>query len=569
MLNHIPVLPLTALGQNLKPNADKFRSDVSQLNRDQALKTIARLNIITEETSDFESQHLALQKLIEAELIDEMSISRLQKYLARGPSAETFFTRAHAFELFRAISLWANPEESLDLFSDSACHKNKLIRSILMAYELHSLRVQLPVVNALQTLREPNIESLRMLRECCLMRSNICDAVSVLGRGFLFVDQFFFNGPGRDHKQEFEDNNDMSVEMYRECSTALLAATSHKKDVIKAGEMESLFDIKLEILCEQIPHKQEVFQKFLDLESIKSADLNKLFVNQSTLDSVSIKGLREKPIFSFLDNSYIVSDVNLLAERATYGPFFYKTNNDKQKFEKFGDAFEEYIKQIFNANERSWGFNRVRATPKDHPRFDLWLESGSVCAIAEIKCKWIDDQAVYLSAPDFWKIVEKKYSICANEKVGIGQLAEAIKDSLQREIVSSDFNLQNYSRVYPLLIVHDIHLLTPNIGYLFANNFWDYLNLTPPKLGYHKIKDATVFSPILLTIAEVERLETCLGPQTFFDLITAYCKKDPLRINGIRSFINPIAGRQSSAYARGQSAIDELKDRLFVDQAAN
>lgn len=569
MLNHIPVVPLTALGQNLKPNADNFMSDVSQLNRDQALKIIARLNIITEETSDFESQHLALQKLIESELIDDISISRLQKYLARCPSSETFFTRAHAFELFRAISLWANPEQSQDLFSDNTCHRNKLIRSILMAYELHTQRVQLPVVTALQTLREPSIDSLRMLRECFLMRSNICDAVSVLGRGFLFVDQFFFNGPGRDHKQEFENNNGMSVEMYRDCATALLAATSQKKDVIKAGEMESLFDIKLEILCEQIPHKKEVFQKFLDLESIKSADLKKLFANQSTLDSVSIKGLREKPIFSFWDNSYMVSDPNLLAERATYGPFFYKTNDDKQKFKKFGDAFEEYTKQIFKANERSWGFSKIRATPKDHPRFDLWLESGSVCAIAEIKCKWIDDQAVYLSAPDFWKIVEEKYSKYASEKVGIGQLAEAIKDSLQREIVSPDFNIRNFAGVYPLLIVHDIHLLTPNIGYLFANNFWDYLNLTSPKLGYHKLKDTTVFSPILLTIAEVELLETCLGPLPFFELINAYCEKDPLRINGIRSFISPITGRQSKVYARGQSAIDELKDRLFVDQAAN
>lgn len=578
MVKELGALSAKCLAQKLTISDQYFKSDIQQLNKERALELIASLNIATTDLRSADKRASALQLnalhllnkdgLIAHQYFDRLHAALSDKHQLKFYEALVFFHRTHAFEMYRAISLWSQEHAHAGVFAtDSSPNRTQLIRSILMSHDLFLERRPFPELS-LET-PELMFPFLRTFRLQSLM-SPVGNPLTTLGRAEPLMDKYFFK-IYPNYKNVVESRLGMSLDDYRHCATAILAATGHKDPAILSTIM-GVYDFTISSLTERIARMREAFENYLALESITTENLRKQYAGQSTVDHLTLRALRGKPILKMTDGRYIPLDLQLLTERATYGPLFYIP--EQEKFIDFGNAFERYVIDLFQRQYSSWGLNHepiskhiVNSETNDPIPQDLVLSKKDTCVLAEIKGVWLNDDKIAGSETEFWEEVCKKY--CDDGKVsgkrkGVGQLSYTIKGVIDGLLAEPSAVISLAKKVFPVLLVHDSHLVLPWFGHFIAKEFWKHFEIEMPPSGFAVYAGREIFSPIVISMIELENLETIGKQANFIHLLEDYSLNCGDRIKDFRAYLLKYeATEYCRNINRGKEMIDEMRERFW------
>jgi hypothetical protein len=221
-------------------------------------------------------------------LTDQKTVENIRAFVARHPAEYILFHRTHAFELLRALTLWSKDFDSQSVLANGVEDRKSFISAVLMAYEIFSLRVEIPSLQDQGNDQSLSFGLLRTLREKSLLAPSMSNPLVILGRGSLLMDKFFFaSKPG--YKQAFESHVQMTLEEYRDCAICLIAQVCNVKvDQLTTISDQYIFD--MESLRTLFPGKEEDFKRFLNLESISIAQMEEKFGGQKQWQEIRAKG---------------------------------------------------------------------------------------------------------------------------------------------------------------------------------------------------------------------------------------------------------------------------------------
>ncbi|MFA7338450.1 MAG: hypothetical protein WC028_16810 [Candidatus Obscuribacterales bacterium] len=584
MVKELGALSAKCLSQNLGISNQYFKSDIQQLNKERALELIASLNIATtdllganERASILQLNALRLLNqdgLIAHQYCDRLNALLSDKQQLKFYEALVFFHRTHAFEMYRAISLWSQEHSHAGVFAtDLSPNRTQLIRSILMSHDLFLERTPFPDLS--RETPELMFPFLRTFRLQSLM-SPVGNPLTTLGRADLLMDKYFFNLYPK-YKDVFERSSGMSLEDYRHCATAILAATGHT-DPTTLSTIWGVYDFTISSLTEGIARMRGPFESYLALESITTENLSNQYAGQTTMDHLTLRPLRGKPILKMTDDRYILLDLQLLTERATYGPLFYI--QEKDRFIDFGNAFERYVLDLFQRNYSSWGLTRepisrhlvISEINEPIPQ-DLILSKDDACVLVEIKGAWLNDDKIAESATEFWEEVCKKY--CDDGKVsgkrkGVGQLSYTIRGVIDGLLKEPSAVLSLAKKIFPVLLVHDRHLVLPWFGHFIAKEFWRHFEIDLPSSGFAIYAGRKIFSPIVISLIELENLETIGKQANLINVLEDYSLNCGDRVQDFRAYLLKY---EATGYCRnidrGKEMLDEMRERFWPTNERN
>jgi hypothetical protein len=177
----------------------------------------------------------------------------------------------------------------------------------------------------------------------------------------------------------------------------------------------------------------------------------------------------------------------------------------------------------------------------------------------------VDDHEQYLDH------LREKYVQTHDDNKGVGQLARLIEILASRDWLGEDQEFGRVKRVYPVLIVYDSLLSAPVYGQFFASEF---LRLLIPDAtiqeGQYLKGELKITLPIVITINDLENLETSIEHFGLRDLLSDYSKSCPERIESLHNFIASSDYKNRMFHNRNIAAmaldlIDKSKKAFFPD----
>ena len=162
----------------------------------------------------------------------------------------------------------------------------------------------------------------------------------------------------------------------------------------------------------------------------------------------------------------------------------------------------------------------------------------------EVKSGLIPENAVLCD--DYETLLQsmrKKYSITSESKgrsklKGVGQLARAVTSLATKKWAANGDEFRAVEFIYPVLIVHDAFLTSPVYGSFFASEFAAHLepDSTLPS-GIFVKRDMKIAPVIVMSIDDLENLETSVEHFGFRDLLADYSGSCPDRLMSLHNFI--------------------------------
>lgn len=578
----VPAVPLDVLGKKLEISPEWLQKDIEKLDRVHTLFSLAKLNLLlANPASPLLLQEHALALLKDDGLIDITHYDRIKHHVQLTGNPSGYFSRPHILEFYRWAALWGK-DSSCSSLNLSLNAKHAFIKSLLMCYELAVRRKQIPMLTKAEDNRELLFNSLPVLREMSLVHPSITNPYAVLGRSSLMMDEYFFRA-NPEYSEKFTETTGLELQQYRDCATALLALVMAVYP-LKIDSFKNVFEFRIDTVCQNVPHIQPFIKRFLELESISPEGLAQRFQGQTPNDFLDLKLFREKPILLTNSGRAIVLDISTLTERATYGPLFYEIGGKgRAKFKDFGDAFQKYIWSECGLRASQLGCTTApiiephakRAIGKDLVEIaDVALEFDEGLVLAQIKGVWLrDDIITKPSAAEFWNEVNEKYGISRtsdSSKKGIAQLGFRIKEIIDGNLMPPDNVKFNTDRaIFPVLLVHDAHLVIPHIGYFFGEEFCKIFELdTVPTSGWFQYKGYKIYTVVVMSVDEFENLEHFEGQVTLCSFLRDYSDSDGQRLRTIREFLVNLQSKieptgYSHAMREGDKYHKGLQERLF------
>ncbi len=226
-------------------------------------------------------------------------------------------------------------------------------------------------------------------------------------------------------------------------------------------------------------------------------------------DKSNYSGIKENPLFEYIDNTYLILDWNSLVNKLHEGLIFdfYKTSGIAQhdKFSKFLDfkryisedviekhLFKRILNKCFSKCNLVLHFDEQKSS--GHP--DAYARWGKHIFLFEIKDAFFPAKPI--NSYNYHQIkeaIDEKYN---NHKKGTGQLIKQIK-----HLIKSPFENKSYERlrlkkrnivVHPVIIYTDRSFEMPGIGYYLVEEFKSKLDDEKLKDSFKEIKELAFIS---------------------------------------------------------------------------
>jgi hypothetical protein len=339
------------------------------------------------------------------------------------------------------------------------------------------------------------------------------------------------------------------------------------------------------------PQMEELFRKFLELQSATSEELTVAFwlrVQEEPTGfdyKYSLKPVRERPILKAGDGRMIVLDPVFFAEKATVGPLFHvlcQTNHNRL-FSAFGDAFEAYVGNILRQVYPDPGlylarrlYSDVREAKKNGIQVaDFIIDDVTDMVVIEAKAVWIKDEKMSQGNPKmFVEHLRAKYGGEDKDK-GYKQLARSLRKLSSQEWQPAGIDLTSIKRAFPVLLVHDSLLDAPVSGHFLSDEFRQQLQPESLDADGWMVKGSFRVAPlVVMTVDDLECLESSLSKFTLVDLLKAYSTATPDRLVSLHNFLAanpeqfPLIHNKSLASCCG-TILDECMRRVFPKRAGN
>lgn len=574
-------LPVSEVFPDTKSDFDTFKSLLSNLSRTDAIFWCARINLII---SDPESDHLTKQQAGLNQFFTTEEINRVNDYARKNGGAQkiTVFFRGQILELIRWIVLYCN-----DFPEDGTTFENPEIRRnfskvVLIAGDIWSKRVfgenRFSLDGGLDIARKRALGAIRKGVEAA---SPAPFLIKSIGRGWALFSQYF-SRYYKSFDDEFQKTTQLSVEEYYICSAAI--AINYMNPRINSG----LINVN-ELV--NTPSYGHVIKKYFDVECQTADELKAALWGNVALDlrnlitsDFNYRPIREKPVYYTNDGRAIILDPVFFSEKMTVGPLFLLPKEKREKaFTDFGKTFEDYVCDILKRMfpDLSQAANRrincnIFGKDEDKQEFemDVCLNDITEVVFFEIKTGFIredkilvDDYELYLNH------LREKYIQSTHGNKGIGQLSRIVQTLASRKWLGENQEFSKAKKVYPVLIVQDPLLSAPVYGEFFASEFLRLLIPdSPVQKGQFSMGYLEIALPIILTVDDLENLETSIEHFGFRDMLSDYSKSCPDRLVTLHNFIASSRYNQKMYHNKNiaTSSIDIInksKKAFFPDAA--
>jgi hypothetical protein len=508
---------------------------LATLSRDDTLIHAARLNTLISGSGDFDPH--GRQKLAVRWLCTNAQAKRLDDFAARhqGSGPLTVFFSGQIRELMR----WAARHcENLPGDGTTFSERDRLdnfVKALLIAGMLWSYRTygdKLSSGGDLSSIRQRAIGPFRKGVE----ESNLAPHLGIaLGRGrALFVDYLPARYP--EFAEAFKRATGMPLDQYRSCVAALSLYTFYNK---KEGPL---------FLSQSVAAtttRRDVFPAYFALEGQSPEELAiSLWVD---FDKNGYRALREKPILITKDGRAIILDPTFFGEKISIGPLFHVLKGAgrgkvNEIFGKFGLAFEDYSTAILRRMypSRPGLIDRVacglRGSDGQGREFeiDASLNDVTQSVLFEMKAAWLREDSMVDDTPDrLLSDIRSKYGANLGAEgerpKGVAQLARTVGAIVRGEWLGSNKEFAQSTVIYPVLVVHDTRLDAPALGHFLEREFKVLLGAVPP--------GKWVAPLTIMTIQDLENLESSVANFSFIELLAAYSRECPDRLRSLHNFI--------------------------------
>lgn len=548
------LVPVSAIFPNITSNLQVLRNLLKDLSRTDTIFWCARLNLFVSGPPTDSSIDSPLEKQRKAvELfLTRLEIDRLNAFVQKQRTKKVrVFSRMPLLELMKYATLYSDDHSNDGATFNDPEVRRKFVQAAMIVAELwgkHTFPKSLWTDGDLEARRQNVLPSIRRSAEAALTTK---DTYVYIGRGMsLFTEYLPRYYPKLN--EAFRTSSGLSLEEYYNCSAAMLI------HFLKSDFEAKIFDTKTFGKSTQC---LETLFKYIQFESQTIDELKNKIHNQTdsaTANNEYFRSLRENPILKAKDERAIIVDPIFYAEKTSVGPLFALIKEKKKDevnriFDAFGSAFEEYACDILKRMyPETPGPIEKRLTCKyplrdpngDQIVIDALLNDVTEIVLFEMKSVWIPEKEIQSEEPErYLKILHEKYASYSEssnhgKNKGMGQLARYIEIITSNDPKSRSRDFNKVELIYPVLVPYDSLVAIPVQGSVLSLKFKEFLKPdTELPSGQLRKGRCRVALPIIMTIDDLENLETSIEHFSLRDLLADYSRERPDRIHTLHHFI--------------------------------
>ena len=575
-------VPYDAVFNDGPTTFENFKQVLKSLSRTDTLFWCARLNLIL---ADPNADEKTKQQYYLDCFFTSQQIQSLNKfvYAHSGSDHVRVLHRGALLELIRWVCLLcADHPDDGETFNKPEV-RDAFARVLLMASDLWGKRVYGDSAFEGTSIDEKRTNALASIRYSMAETRYHPRQFEALARGAQLFGEIIPNFYA-DFLAEFHKINGLLLAEYYLCLCTIMGhyMNSEAKSGVGGKEESGIFTMKG--IRDSAPHMEALFGKFLAMQSANPEELASAFwsgIEEETTGfdyKYSLKPLRERPILMVADGRMIILDPVCFAETASVGPLFHVLSqaNQNRLFTAFGYAFEAYVGSILRhiyPDPGSHLANRLysdvrEATDNGVQVTDFIVDDVTDIVVIEAKAIWIKDEK--MSQGDTKAFVEHlraRYGGEDSDK-GYKQLARSIRKISAQEWQPAGIDLTKSKRVYPVLLTHDA-LDAPVFGHFLAEEFRHQLQPDSIDAGGWMVKGRFSVAPlVVMTIDDLECLESSVSRFTLVDLLKAYSTATPDRLVSLNNFLAANSEQfplyHNKSLASGcETILDECMRRVF------
>lgn len=564
-VQHNPVrvfVPHDAVFPHLPSDFEEFRRVVTSLSRTDTLLWCARVNI-----------HLGhpwvdkpddVQKAFVAQFFGDEEVRRLNEFWRLHRGAIQVFCRPQLLELMRWVSLWSHDQDDDGYTFRSPDIRQRFARAALMASEIWGRRLYQDDLAIRDTVDATRRRVLAVMREAHVASADGSHPFLALARGACIMDNLRQLLPEVDglvlHATGLGLDDYFSIGVY-------LASQSFVNSVASSGAVEKSGLLQTAPDPSGQTRLQSMLEAYLCQHAQTPDDLRTACwaargdVTEVEATRLDLNAIRARPLLRVSNGRGIVIDPVLFLESAAVGPLFHLVRAIPDRandwFGKFGDAFEDYFHQlmarVFVAPEGAALVRRYVPNPmgsdkagNDVEVADAFLFDQETVVILEAKAVWLrEDHSGSDTDPEkYLQHIRKKYggnvSVTPGERLkGLGQLARALQGLASDSYQLHGIDLSHAQRLVPALVVHDVHVTAFVHGQILAAELALLLGVDTSRSGWEPMRlgNLQVEHLIVLTVEDVEFLETVSNKLSLVQVLTAYASSSKDRMLSFRDYL--------------------------------
>lgn len=534
---------------------DYFKQVLKSLSRTDTLFWCARLNLIL---SDTKMDQKTKQEYYLDCFFTTQQIQVLNNFVIEHGGADhvVVIHRGALLELIRWVCLLCSDHTDDGETFNKPDNREAFARVLLIASELWSNRVYGNSAFEGTSLDEKRMNALALIRHSMVETRCQTRQFEIIARGAKLFGEIIPKHYSP-FLAEFHKSAGLSIDEYYLCLCMVM--THYTNSGVKSGiggkKESGIFT--MERIRDSAPHMETIFEKFFNLLSITSEELKSAFwpvLQEEPTEfncKYNLKTLRERPILRSEDGRMIILDPVCFLEKAIVGPLFHVLSraNQNRLFTSFGYAFEDYVENILQHVFPDPGAHLTRRLYPDVREVkdggiqvaDFIVDNVSEIVVIETKAVWIQDDKMSHDDPKvFVEHLRAKYGgEGSSSKKGYRQLARSVSNISIQEWQPAGIDLTRTKRVFPVLLVHDDLLDAPVSGHFLAEEFKKDLQPDSLEAGGWMIKGRFHVAPlIVITIDDMEYLESPLTTFTLVDLLNAYSTATPDRMVSLNNFLS-------------------------------
>jgi hypothetical protein len=570
---------------------DYFKKVVKSLSRTDTLFWCARLNLII---ADPQVDGKNKQQHCLDYFFEPQQVQVLNNYIKERESSAKVgvVNRGTLLELIRwACLLSSDHPDDGETFNKHEV-RNAFAQVLLMASEFWGQRMYPgDIFGKGDTIEEKRRNALPITRRVMMETSIHPRPFEALVRGrTLFKDFMPLHYSGFD--SAFHDATGISIDNYYDCASMFLSHCINTEAKSGVGSKTESGIFTFAACVKAAPHMERQFKAYFNLQSCTTDGVRDGIWEKATEPDVfvhtyNLKPLRERPILAASGDRWIIVDPLLYVEQQSIGPLFQLMRNRFKQdanalTEAFGHSFEDYVGSILQRiypHSGSHLAKRLYCDARDEADSsiqiaDFALDDISDLVLIETKTAFIpDDKVDACCVESYLNCLQQRYYENAGSKKGYGQLARSVQMLSSGEWKPADMDISQAKRIFPVLLIHDDLLDAPLHCWYFANKFRTALDPDTVESGEWMVKGRFRVAPlVVMTIDDLECLESSLSGFTLVDLLKAYSTATPDRLVSLNNFLAANSEqfplyRNKSLASGCETILNECMRRVFPTRA--